>query len=97
MVESKQDKEKDGPWWRPGLLLFAELSGWIVVPVLIAVYLGRWLDQRYDSEPWLYLTSVGLAFIISIVGIVRGATKAIQQMEKENQKNKNLNNKKDDQ
>lgn len=81
-------KEKDTkqPWWQPGLVLFVELSGWIVAPVLIAVYVGRWLDDKYQTEPWLFILSVGVAFIISNIGIVKQSIKSMKKIDKENKK-----------
>lgn len=82
------DKNSDtnSPWWQPHLVLFFELSGWIAIPVLIGVYAGRWLDGRYDTEPWLFLISVGVAFIISMVGIVTKTVKLMDKITKENKK-----------
>ncbi len=57
-------------WWQPALILFARLSVWIVMPILAGVYIGKWLDKKYNSEPWLFLISVGLAFIISIFALI---------------------------
>ena len=68
-------------WWRPALILFFQLSGWIAGPVIVGIFLGSWLDRRYGTEPWLYLATVGVAFVISVIGIVREAGRAIKQME----------------
>lgn len=57
-------------WWQPALVLFARLSVWIVIPVLAGIFIGKWLDKKYDSEPWLFLGSVGIAFIISIFALI---------------------------
>lgn len=76
-------KKAEKLWWQPAFVLFFELSGWIAGPIILAIFLGKWLDNKYGTEPWLYLSSVGMAFVISIVGIVRGAMKAMKQMERE--------------
>jgi len=90
---AEKEPEKKGAnnevWWRPAVMMFFELSGWIAGPVIIAIFLGNWLDEKYGTEPWLFLSSVGLAMVISIVGIVRGAGKAIKEMEKFDTKKKN--------
>ncbi|MFO7806853.1 MAG: AtpZ/AtpI family protein [Candidatus Moraniibacteriota bacterium] len=74
--------------WAKNLVLFYKLSGWIVFPVLLAIFVGKWLDDKYEKEPWLFLTSVGIAFIITCVGIVREALKAIKDIEENNKNNK---------
>jgi len=70
------------PWWQPGLLLFFRLSGYIAIPVIIAVFVGKWLDERYGTEPWLFLLSVGLAFIVSMFSLIREAMKEFKKLEK---------------
>ena len=82
-MASPQPSTESSPWWRPALLLFVELSGWIAGPVIIAMYLGQWLDARYQTSPWWYLVSVGLAFVVSTIGIVRGAKREINRLNQE--------------
>lgn len=76
------------PWWQPGMVLFARLSGWIGVPVIIGVFVGKWLDKKYNTEPWLFLLSVGVAFIFSTYGIVRDSLREMKRIEKEEQDKK---------
>ncbi len=49
----------------------------------MGVFVGKWLDRKYGTEPWLFLLSVGVAFILSMFGIVRDALKAMKDIEKE--------------
>jgi F0F1-type ATP synthase assembly protein I len=83
-------EDSNQPWWQPAILMFARLSGWIAIPVLIGAILGRWLDKKYDSEPWLFLVSVGVAFIVSMAGLIRNTMEEYRKIEKENQNNKKL-------
>ena len=80
-------KNNSEPWWRPGLVLFGRLSGWIGGPVIIAVFFGHWLDDKYGTEPWLFLLSVGIAFFVSSFGIINDSLKEMKRIEKE-EKNK---------
>ena len=85
----KEDiKNTKAPWWQPGLVLFGRLSGWIAVPVIAGVFIGKYLDRRYKTEPWLFLLSVGAAFILSTFGMVRDARRAMKEIEKEEQDKK---------
>jgi F0F1-type ATP synthase assembly protein I len=59
-------------------------TAWIVGPVLVGVMVGNWLDQKYNTEPWLFLTSVGVCFIISMFGLIRSALAEFKNIEKEN-------------
>ena len=74
------EKKPFKAWWSVGLKLFAQISGWIVFPILVGIYLGQWLDKRYNSEPWLFLICVGAAFIITNVGIVYQAKKSMNEI-----------------
>lgn len=71
------------------MLLFGRLSGWIAGPIILALFIGKWLDRKYDSEPWIFLFSVVAAFIISSVGIVR-ESKVVMNKIIEDEKKKNL-------
>lgn len=84
--DDQRDEKGVKPWWQPGLLLFGRLSGWIVGPVILAVILGKWLDNRFGTKPWLFLATVGVAFAVSMIGLVREGMQAIKQAEKEGKK-----------
>lgn len=72
-------------YWQPQLKIVARLSSWIAIPVLIGVFLGKWLDKKYDTEPWLFLATVGLSFIISMIGLVKNAMSEFKKIESTNQ------------
>jgi F0F1-type ATP synthase assembly protein I len=80
-------ENKKENWWQKPVLLFAELSSWIAFPVLMAVFIGKWLDQRYGTKPWLFLVTVAVAFVISTIGIVKNAVKNIKSIEQEEKNN----------
>ncbi|MCX6744306.1 MAG: AtpZ/AtpI family protein [Candidatus Parcubacteria bacterium] len=86
---NKKDGKINKPWWQDSVMLFTQLSGWIGIPVILGIFLGRWLDQKYGTEPWLFLTTVGAAFIISMVGIVKEAGAAMEKIEQESKNKKN--------
>ncbi|MDD5040125.1 MAG: AtpZ/AtpI family protein [Patescibacteria group bacterium] len=77
------DGKPEKPWWQPGLTVFAEVTGWIAAPILVALFLGRYLDEKNNSEPWFYLGLTGIAFVISSIGIATVAIKYIRQIERE--------------
>lgn len=89
----KKDDQKN-PWWQPGMLLFGRLSGWIAGPIILALFVGKWLDSKYKSEPWIFLFSIAVAFIISSVGIARESKIVMNKIiEDEKKKKKNLDKK----
>jgi F0F1-type ATP synthase assembly protein I len=72
--KQKQKQKKVLPeLYQKSIVLFARFSGWIVGPVIVAVVTGKMVDNRYDSEPMFVLIFIGVAFVISMIGIVREA------------------------
>lgn len=88
-VLNQKEKEKgeveqnQRAWWQPAVLIFLRMSAWIAVPVIAAVFLGKWLDEKYQSEPWLFLISVGIAFLVSMFGLVKSAAREYKKIERE--------------
>ena len=75
-------------WWKPALMVFAKLSGWIAAPIIIALYLGKWLDRKYLSEPKFLLIAVGAAFFISMIGLVKETVREYKKIDKLGGENK---------
>lgn len=69
-------------WRREAFEVFAQASCWIVGPIIIAILLGQWLDERYQKEQWFLVACVTVAFIVTNIGLVRMAVKASRKMEK---------------
>ncbi len=70
------------------MMIFLKFSGWIVFPVLAGLFIGKWLDKKYDSEPWLFLCSMAAAFGISIFGLIKSVLSEYKEIEKDNEKKK---------
>lgn len=87
-MPSSSKKDDNISWWQPSLILFMRLSGWIGGPVIIALFVGKWLDDKYGTEPWLFLATVGLAFITSSIGITKEASNAIKKMAQDDKQKK---------
>ena len=84
---AEQNNQSGG--WQQGLALFIQLSGWLAGPLIIALFLGQWLDRRFATEPWLFLLTTAIAFGITVFGISFQAIKYIKTIEEQ------LKNKKD--
>ncbi|MEK7584736.1 MAG: AtpZ/AtpI family protein [Patescibacteria group bacterium] len=90
MPENQQHRDESlEPWWRPAVAIFGEVTGWIVVPIVGALYLGRYLDERNGTTNLYFLGLTFLAFIISSVGIGIVGVKYIRSIEDSNKKEKN--------
>lgn len=96
-MKNNSNESKNDNWWRPGLFLFSKLSVWIVTPVLISTFLGKYLDKRLDSEPLMLIIVVGIGFFVSIFGLVKETIKEYKKIEKDlNNKKTHINNNSND-
>lgn len=57
--------------WYLALRAMANISGWIAFPVIFGLYLGKWLDNKFATEPWLFLVTIGICFFVSVYGLTR--------------------------
>ena len=87
-----QDKHKE-LWWKPAFEIFGRISVWVVVPIVAALVVGKWLDARYGTSPWAFLSLSGIGFLISSFGIVYTAREYINKIAKEKQENDSGNKK----
>jgi len=83
---TSKSKDNQIRWWQPSMVLFMRLSGWIAGPVIVALFVGRRLDRKYQTDPWLFLLAVGLAFILSLIGIVRESTITMNKISQSSEK-----------
>lgn len=51
--------------WR-AVSILGELGFVIALPLVFMIPLGVFLDQRYDSKPWLMMLGIAVAFGVSI-------------------------------
>ncbi len=74
--------------WRSSLRIMTVIFSWIAFPVIIGLYLGKYLDKKFGTDPWLFLITIGLFFLISVYGLLKEARKEFKKIVKE-QINKN--------
>ena len=74
--------------WSIAIRTMSIASAWIVGPVLLGLVIGKWLDRKYSSGPWLMIISLSFFFLVSMFGIVRNALKEFKKIEEEAKKDK---------
>ncbi len=79
-MDNKKNKK---PWWEPGLALFFRIFTSTVIPIILALYIGKYLDDKYHTTPWIFLGLTLIAFLISIILIWRNLSKYMKNVEKE--------------
>ena len=85
------DTNNKKPWWEPAVEIFSEVSGWIAGPVVIALILGKYLDGRFDTKPWIFLGLTGFAFLVSTYGIVKVVSRYMKKIAEEDKTETNGN------
>ena len=80
---------KNNPEWIRAARIFGEISTWVIVPIVVALILGKYLDGRFDTKPWIFLSATILAFIVTFTGIARILTKYIKEIDEEVKNKKN--------
>lgn len=76
-------ENNDANWWKPGLMILVRVSSAIAVPIVIALFLGKYLDNKYNTSPWIFLSLTSIAFVISLVSIWRSVKEYIENLKKE--------------
>ncbi len=65
--------ENKKPFWSDALVVFGRMSGWIIAPVILGLFLGKWLDTKLGTTPLLFVVTLGISFLASSFGIAREA------------------------
>lgn len=58
----------------------------IAVPIVILALVGRLLDKRFDTSPWMLIGGILLSIAISSVALVMKFTKILAQINEESAK-----------
>ena len=48
-----------------GIRIVGEFGGLIAIPVVVFVFVGRWLDGRWGTKPWMTIVAFVLAALVS--------------------------------
>ena len=59
---AKQDEEREKFSLMRQAAVLSAIPGFLVVPPVAGVLLGRWLDERFHTAPWLLLVFLLLGF-----------------------------------
>ena len=78
-MEKKSKKDASLVWKTLGLL--GHLGFLIAVPLVIFGLLGRFLDKRFDTSPWLLLTGLFISLIISSIAVMIKTLQIVKEME----------------
>jgi ATP synthase protein I len=80
VADPKQDRERYALIRQAAVL--SAIPGFLVVPPVVGVLVGRWLDQKFHTAPWLLLVLVILGFA-SGVRLTARALKLVREMQRD--------------
>lgn len=78
----EQQNGNHGPWWRQGVKLMSDVSTWIIIPIVLALIAGKYLDQRFGTEPKLLLILAGASFLFTAYGITKTVKEYTKNLKK---------------
>ena len=87
--------EDNKPYWHDALAAFGRMSTWILGPILVALFAGKWLDAKFHTAPVIFLSLTGLAFVMSTFGLVVEGKKYMKKVTDEAEKKTNERNEPD--
>ena len=79
----KEDQQTPNTW-HDSLTVFARISGWVVAPIVVSLFVGKYLDTRFDTTPMIFIATTAFAFLASCFGIYREATCYMKNFEETN-------------
>jgi len=56
---------------RPSPLAYMGLGIELVAPILLGVFVGRWLDGRWGTKPWLLIVGSVLGLVLGFYSFLR--------------------------
>ena len=80
MVSKNSFQKEENNYNKTNKEILAVVASWIVGPIVGALLLGSWLDDKYQKENFFTLTAISIAFIITCVGIGKEASKAYKSI-----------------
>jgi uncharacterized membrane protein YfcA len=62
------NKDIEKPWWRDGIILFTKVSSYIAVPIILASFVGKSLDKKYNTN-YIFFVFICIAFALTMIMI----------------------------
>jgi len=76
--------------WVSSLSLAFQLGYTIAIPLVVLALVGRFLDKKFDTSPWLLLAGVLLSLVITSWAIYFKISKIFKELNKCERKAKKL-------
>lgn len=84
LEKPQKTKEKNQTW--SALSLAWQLGYSIAIPLVVLALVGRILDKKFDTSPWLLFTGIFLSLIVSTFAVYYKTIKVLGNTERGNKK-----------
>jgi ATP synthase protein I len=65
--EKKEENKNEGAW--SALSLAWQLGYTIAIPIVVLALVGRILDKRFGTSPWLLLAGIFISLFLSTIAV----------------------------
>jgi len=65
------------------LQVFAKVSVWIITPVIFSLIIGKFLDNKFHTAPWILVVTLALSFTVSMIVIIKIAKENMNRIDKD--------------
>ena len=86
-MNTEENKKNTGEaWWKPAMVFYGKVTGWIIAPLMVAVVVWKYFGRTLGSQIWFFVLIL-FVFCITIYGIWREIKiykKDLEKAEKDN-------------
>lgn len=76
--------DNQNAWWKNSLLYFSKLSSWIILPIVFALVVGKYLDNHFKTGQLIFYISLGCGFVLSMIGLLKEARVYMKEISQAN-------------
>jgi F0F1-type ATP synthase assembly protein I len=70
------------PYWKEGAVFFIKVYSYIAAPIVISLFLGKYLDKKFNSYPWCIIALSSISFFIGFFYLYKETVRYIETIEK---------------
>jgi hypothetical protein len=70
MDKNSNIPNKNNDWWKPVMIFYVKTTSWIVFPLVIAIFGGKYVSKSFSSQTLFFLV-VMVGFGVTCFGIYR--------------------------
>lgn len=68
MEQEGNSTNKNNDWWRPVMMFYVKTTSWIIFPLALAVFTGKYVEKSIGSQALSFVFVLG-GFVVTCLGI----------------------------